>query len=99
MRVLLWVVTIISSCIGGIILLFTLVSSSGAPQEAAGAAIAIAFTVIPYCIARAYEKLRQESLAKVLERVVVMPRPAPTQVIQPGHGVQPAQAQRRVPTG
>jgi hypothetical protein len=46
--------TIIIAAIGavfGVLTLFlTLAASKGAPQEAAGAAIALAFTIIPYCI-------------------------------------------------
>lgn len=47
-------VTIIIAAIGAVLgtltLFLTLAASKGAPQEAAGAAIALAFTIIPYCI-------------------------------------------------
>jgi hypothetical protein len=39
----LWLLTIIGCVAGLFVLFFTLVGASGAPQEAAGAAIAIAF--------------------------------------------------------
>lgn len=51
-----WSVTQIGAFIGGMILLFAVPFASGAPQEAAGAAIAIACAVIPYCMARAVDE-------------------------------------------
>jgi hypothetical protein len=51
----LWLLTIIGCVAGLFVLFFTLVGASGAPQEAAGAAIAIAFAVIPYCLARSVQ--------------------------------------------
>ena len=52
-----WIITIIGSAIGFLILITTLFGSTGAPQEAAGAAIAVAFSVIPYCLARALSEI------------------------------------------
>lgn len=43
------VLTFIGGAIGAIFLLATF-GANGAPQEAAGAAMAVAFVVIPYCI-------------------------------------------------
>lgn len=43
------ILTYIGSAIGMLFLMLTF-SANGAPQEAAGAAIAVAFAVIPYCI-------------------------------------------------
>lgn len=34
----------------GFVLFITLTSSNGAPQEAAGCAMALAFVTIPYCV-------------------------------------------------
>lgn len=45
--------TIIASigvAISAIMLFLTLAASNGAPQEAAGAAIALCFVIIPYCL-------------------------------------------------
>lgn len=50
-----YVMTMIGSAIGGFFLWFTLSSATGAPQEAAGAAIAVAFGVLPYVFARSIE--------------------------------------------
>jgi hypothetical protein len=52
-----WIITLIGSAIGFFVLIITLFGSNGAPQEAAGAAIAVAFSVIPYCFARALSEM------------------------------------------
>jgi hypothetical protein len=54
---ILWALTMLGSVVGGFILLLGLVSSTGAPQQAAVAAIAVAFVVLPYCCARALSEL------------------------------------------
>ncbi|MBK7096740.1 MAG: hypothetical protein IPH57_17375 [Saprospiraceae bacterium] len=58
MKKLSWIFTIIGAILGIVILFATLFDSTGAPQQAAGAAIAVAFAVIPYCIARAISELQ-----------------------------------------
>ena len=45
--------TIAGTIVGGLILLVGLTLSNGAPQEAAVAAVAVAFAVLPYRLARA----------------------------------------------
>jgi len=57
MRGLLWVLTIIGSLIGGGVLFFSLGGDKSAPQQAAGAGIALAFGVLPYVCARAADEL------------------------------------------
>ena len=42
------VVTLIATVISALVLVVTLASANGAPQEAAGAALAVALSVIPY---------------------------------------------------
>ena len=54
-----YVLTTIGGIIGIMILVFVLTSATGAPQEAAGAAIAIACAAIPYCIARSLHEMRR----------------------------------------
>lgn len=49
----LWVLTAIGSVLGALVALIGIMGAKGAPQEAAAAAIGIAFAVIPYCLARA----------------------------------------------
>jgi magnesium-transporting ATPase (P-type) len=56
-----WLFTIIGVLIGTYVFVVTLTKSNGAPQEAAGAAIALCFVVIPYVLARAVEKLEFKS--------------------------------------
>ena len=55
---LMWVLPILGAVAGAGMLALTLTSASGAPQEAAGAAIACAAAVIPYVLARAVDALR-----------------------------------------
>lgn len=55
--IVLWLVCILACLLAGAILFFTITSSEGAPQQAAGAAIACAFAIIPYVFARAFEKM------------------------------------------
>lgn len=62
MRTFLELLAILGVIVGGIVLLLTLAYASGAPQQAAGAAIAVAFAVIPYCLAslvQRYHLIRQ----------------------------------------
>lgn len=42
-----WILTLLGSLIGGLIVFGTLVSAEGAPQEAAGAALGLSFAIIP----------------------------------------------------
>ena len=42
-----WILTLLGSLIGGLIVFGTLVSAKGAPQEAAGAALGLSFAIIP----------------------------------------------------
>lgn len=50
---LLYGLAIAGAIVGGLILVVGVAGSTGAPQEAAAAAIAVAFGVLPYCLARA----------------------------------------------
>lgn len=53
----LWVLTIIGSVAGAGLIYLGLTMSSGAPQEAAAAAMGVSIAVIPYCLARAVSEL------------------------------------------
>ena len=48
------------SVVGGLLGLLTVAVASGAPQEAAGAALACASAVVPYVLARAVDELSRE---------------------------------------
>ena len=55
----LWVLTILGSILGALAAGSGIMLASGAPQEAAAAAVGIAFAVIPYCLARAAPEMRK----------------------------------------
>lgn len=54
MRVV-WAIAMLGPMVGFLFLVLALTVANGAPQEAALAAVACAFAVIPYCFARALE--------------------------------------------
>ena len=51
MIMLCWALTMIGGVLGGGVLFATFTSANDAPQEAAGAALAVALVVVPYCFA------------------------------------------------
>jgi hypothetical protein len=59
-----WVVAIVGAILGGILVMATMAGANGAPQEAAGAAMACAFCIIPYVLARASEGLAKPMAAR-----------------------------------
>ena len=65
------IVTFLSACLGGIALLLSMLGAKSAPQEAAGAAMAVALAVIPYVIMRcaqiAEARKSQATLARIAE--------------------------------
>lgn len=61
---------LIGSVIGGLILLFTVGGAKGAPQEAAGAAIAMAVAVLPYVLCRSVQLMAQESRNSATDRLI-----------------------------
>jgi hypothetical protein len=52
-----WFLSLLGAVIGLFVLFVGLNGANGAPQEAATAGMALAFAVIPYCIARAVSEL------------------------------------------
>lgn len=56
-----FVATAISTLAGAVLLLLTLVSSASAPQQAAGAAVAVALSVLPYVFARCFQLAGQQT--------------------------------------
>lgn len=52
-----WLATIVASIIGLFFLAATMVFSDSAPQQAAGAAVALACSAIPYVFSRACESI------------------------------------------
>lgn len=52
-----WVLALLGALLAAFVLVVMVAGANGAPQEAAGAAIAAAIAVIPYVFARAVEAL------------------------------------------
>jgi len=57
MHKLFWGVAMVGAFIGGCVLILSVLGANGAPQEAAGAAIAMALGVLPYVLARAVDEM------------------------------------------
>ena len=49
------ILTIVFACLGALLFVVTALAAKGAPQEAAGSAMALALTIIPYCFLRGFE--------------------------------------------
>lgn len=56
----LYIVTIFAALYGGAELVIGLSLAESAPQQAAIAAMSIAYAVIPYCVARAASEIKQD---------------------------------------
>lgn len=54
---LIWMGTGLGSCLAAFQLITAIATSNGSPQQAAGAAIAIAYAVIPYVFARTFDEV------------------------------------------
>lgn len=61
MKKALWIITIIGSILGALTAFAGVAGANGAPQEAAAAAMGLAFAVIPYCLARAASEISNSS--------------------------------------
>jgi formate/nitrite transporter FocA (FNT family) len=59
--VAIWLITILGALFGALLFAQSFTSANGAPQQAAGAAMACAAAVLPYVFARAIEKISQIS--------------------------------------
>lgn len=57
MKSFLWTLTVLGCVVGGFVALVGVGGATGAPQEAAAAAIGVACAVIPYCLARAVSEI------------------------------------------
>ncbi len=56
-RIVAWLFALLGALLGGGVLTIGVLGASGAPQEAAAAAIAACCAIVPYCIARALSEL------------------------------------------
>lgn len=97
MKITGYVLTILGTIIGGFTFFDTLISADTIPQQQAGVIIALAWAILPYCFARAVEKIGERSMSEVLDRyfrrLPIEPEQAPTKQI---HGVNlgPSQTPR-----
>ena len=57
----LWALAIVGAIIGATTFIGTAMTADSAPKEAAGAAMALGFAVIPYCFARACSEISGNS--------------------------------------
>ncbi len=73
MASLVYIFTILGGIVGSILLFDAFTSADSAPQQAAGAAMAAACVVIPYCVARSFEYLSQPTQA--VQQAVPEPQP------------------------
>jgi len=55
-----WVVTIICAVLGFLTVATGIAEAKGAPQQAAAAAMGVAWAVIPYCFTRAVSAIQRE---------------------------------------
>lgn len=62
--------TFLGGLLGAAVLMITLTNSSGAPQEAAGAAIAVALVAIPYCMGRAVHMWGESRRLRIPEDIL-----------------------------
>jgi microcompartment protein CcmK/EutM len=59
------IITYIGAGLATLILFATFSSASGAPQEAAGAALALAVVAIPYCVTATLQRARLLAIGRV----------------------------------
>ena len=67
MKKALWIITIIGCVLGALTAFAGIAGANGAPQEAAAAAMGLAFAVIPYCLARAASEIYNGSESQKIE--------------------------------
>jgi hypothetical protein len=90
-----YIIAALSSVLGGLVLIFTIASSSGAPQQAAGAAIAMALAVLPYVFARSIQITNQQSEARQRHlEILAALKVRSSSAISPPPAHEPTQAPR-----
>ena len=65
-----WGITLLSGIFGAVIIFFTSVVAKGAPQEAAGYAMACAVAIVPYIFTRSAQALFGPSPGESTKRIV-----------------------------
>lgn len=82
MKIFSYVLVILGTIIGGFTFFDTMISADTIPQQQAGVIIAIAWAVLPYCFARAVEKIGAVSFTDALDKYFVQ-RGQPIAPVQP----------------
>ncbi len=72
-----FVLPLIGAIIAVLITLGTLVMTNSAPQEAAGYAMACAFAVVPYVLARSIHIMHEDSPGRLAEKIIEAIRNGP----------------------
>lgn len=68
---------LIGAIIGAPIVMLTIASGGSAPQEAAGYAMACAFAVVPYVLARSIQIMYEDSQVQLTEKIIDAIRTGP----------------------
>jgi hypothetical protein len=72
-----FVFPLIGAIIATLITLATIIMTNSAPQEAAGYAMACAFAVVPYVLARSIHIMHEDSPGRLAERIIEAIRTGP----------------------
>lgn len=67
---ILWFLTLLSSLLAALTILFTTVAGQSAPQQAAGYAMACALAIVPYVFTRAVEAIKGPDRGESTRRIV-----------------------------
>lgn len=70
MKYILWAFTLLGALLGGLVIIFTIAAAKGAPQEAAGYAMACALAVVPYVFTKAALAISAASRKESTDRIV-----------------------------
>jgi len=100
MRITTYLLVVFGTIIGGFVFFSTLVTASTIPQQQNGVIIALAWAVLPYCFARAIEKLSEPSMSEILDKYFPRRQPQPpVQASTPPSATMPglSQVPRRNP--
>lgn len=76
MMILIWLLVLLGAGLGGLELYDVVRTATGAPQQAAGAAMAMALAVIPYVVARAIMAIAQERVQSSMDEDLTAARKA-----------------------
>ena len=64
LRKIFWSLSALSAFLGGVVMLVGVAQATGAPQEAAAAAVGLGLAVIPYCFNRALDEFDRPAVKR-----------------------------------